>query len=62
MPRRRATSSTASLASFKPAPVASRYTLMAWIFRPHFHATTVFMRPLQSGGSALENLWHLLFR
>lgn len=28
---------------------------MAWLFRPHFNATTCFMRPLQSGGSALES-------
>jgi hypothetical protein len=33
---------------------------MAWIFRPHFHSTTVFMRPLQSGGSALEQIWTIL--
>jgi len=35
---------------------------MAWIFRPHFHATTVFMRPLDSGGSALQALAETLFR
>jgi hypothetical protein len=29
---------------------------MAWIFRPHFHATQTFMVPLASGGSALE-MW-----
>ena len=34
---------------------------MAWIFRPHFHATTVFMRPLNSGGSALQSLAEILF-
>jgi hypothetical protein len=33
---------------------------MAWIFRPHFHATTVFMRPLTSGGSALETVFRIL--
>lgn len=33
---------------------------MAWIFRPHFHATEIFMRPLFSGGSALEYLMRLL--
>ena len=34
---------------------------MAWIFRPHFNATTCFMRPLQSGGSALESWFSMLF-
>jgi hypothetical protein len=29
---------------------------MAWMFRPHFTPTSVFMRPLDSGGSALESL------
>jgi hypothetical protein len=33
---------------------------MAWLFRPHFHATTMFMRPLGTGGSALESLFRLL--
>jgi hypothetical protein len=33
---------------------------MAWLFRPHFHPTDVFMRPLSSGGSALEALFRLL--
>jgi hypothetical protein len=33
---------------------------MAWIFRPHFNATSVFMRPLQSGGSALESWARML--
>lgn len=33
---------------------------MAWMFRPHFSATTVFMRPLNSGGTALERIIHLL--
>jgi hypothetical protein len=33
---------------------------MAWIFRPHFHATDTFMRPLASGGSALESLYRLI--
>ncbi|HEU4752836.1 MAG TPA: hypothetical protein VFU47_06980, partial [Armatimonadota bacterium] len=34
---------------------------MAWLFRPHFHPTTVFMRPLHSGGSALETIFRLLW-
>ena len=29
---------------------------MDWIFRPHFNPTHSFMRPLTSGGSALESL------
>jgi hypothetical protein len=33
---------------------------MAWLFRPHFNPTSVFMRPLSSGGSALEGLFRLL--
>jgi hypothetical protein len=33
---------------------------MAWLFRPHFHPTEVFMRPLDSGGSALETIARLL--
>ncbi len=33
---------------------------MAWIFRPHFHATTTFMHPLASGGTALQRLWDLI--
>ena len=33
---------------------------MAWLFRPHFHATDVFMRPLSSGGSALETVVRIL--
>ena len=27
---------------------------MAWIFRPFFHPTDCFMRPLSEGGSALQ--------
>lgn len=34
---------------------------MAWLFRPHFSATEVFMRPLDSGGTALERVFSLLF-
>jgi hypothetical protein len=33
---------------------------MAWLFRPHFHATDVFMRPLSTGGSALETIGRIL--
>lgn len=33
---------------------------MAWLFRPHFNPTIVFMRPLSSGGSALQSIWELL--
>jgi len=33
---------------------------MAWLFRPHFNATTVFMRPLSTGGSALQTIWEIL--
>lgn len=33
---------------------------MAWMFRPHFSATTVFMRPPSSGGTALERIVQLL--
>ena len=33
---------------------------MAWIFRPHFNPTSCFMRPLQSGGSALEGWLEIL--
>jgi hypothetical protein len=33
---------------------------MAWLFRPHFHPTNVFMRPLNSGGSALESLFRIV--
>ena len=33
---------------------------MAWMFRPHFSATSVFMRPLSSGGTALERVIQLL--
>lgn len=34
---------------------------MAWLFRPHFHPTDVFMRPLNSGGSALTRLAEMLW-
>lgn len=33
---------------------------MAWLFRPHFNPTEVFMRPLNSGGSALESIARIL--
>ena len=33
---------------------------MAYLFRPFFHPTSVFMRPLGSGGSALEVWYRLL--
>ena len=33
---------------------------MAWLFRPHFNPTTVFMRPINSGGSALQTIWEIL--
>ena len=33
---------------------------MAWIFRPHFHPTTYFMPPLESGGTALQRLFQIV--
>jgi hypothetical protein len=33
---------------------------MAWIFRPHLTPTTVFMRPLDSGGSALQSIFEVI--
>lgn len=34
---------------------------MAWIFRPHFHPTTRFMSPLDSGGTALQRLFFIVW-
>jgi hypothetical protein len=33
---------------------------MAYLFRPHFNPTNVFMRPLNSGGSSLQAIWEIL--
>jgi hypothetical protein len=33
---------------------------MAYLFRPHFNPTNVFMRPLSSGGSSLQAIWDTL--
>jgi len=35
---------------------------MAWLFRPHFHPTDTFMRPVDSGGSALDSLAKILLQ
>jgi hypothetical protein len=35
---------------------------MAYLFRPHFNPTDVFMRPLNSGGSSLQAIWETVFQ
>lgn len=55
---------------FRVRRVMAVYTLvfglsaqqMAWIFRPHFTATSVFMRPVTSGGSALSSVYETIRR